>query len=815
MSYRKPLAIILALVLFGMIAPLIHAPYVPGTGSPNYTVSFSPTDPAATTFTLPNPVPANYNVTAYVWLCNATMATIDTAQALDVAVGGIEVHLDMTPLLTYFTPISFADDVVGNTTNNPEGCFNNTAPATILVGIPAGFYGNDFEYAASTGTAFYTLWSPAGEPQTTAGLIASITFEDNVLAPVYQPAIAHPNFVATLGFTADMLTSMVDFAAAAPINFDEFPGTVTIPAAVPAPYAYPATEPEVYLTDASLAYSATPTYDESAMANNTLFNVTVAIGNNQQTLSGVDPKWDIAGFDVGITWNNTLINYMGGFEGGFLSSGGCATLGLTGGSFTNGFANSVVGDQGTAEAVFTKTTDPTPASGIDSLVVFEFQIVYAPPAGIVTTGPIAFIRNYTEGFYLPDLASWDHPEIASPPWNGSLTAADMGPPNNAPFTWTANGGYPIPAGFVGVGADAVYYAPYTTPFVPGGYLDLYDQYPAPYGGQGYGEHSDSFAPQELVILYAKVTFNGGILVNKLVSFQINDANGTKWTLLQNYTDHNGIATVEFRIPQEIQGAYASCGQDPWVFGWWEAFAQVEIDQNITGDYMWFQVGYLAQVLRVDIDNTFAGSTMATANHQNVNFTSTLNTSVGEQEMDFTVLLLTIHEQALTPTISVDTYDVEGYPLTENYWTSTVNATRIPGIGNNTADLTNGGVFEYGTVYYPGIVGNPTNLPLGTSPIPVTILPSYFAEDPTQTTPILSMPNPIQAQLPYWARLSPYSGTNQYGYASVIGYCLTALPVNQGVPYGPQSNANDLYLPSNPLNSAGQGTGTPFYINGPG
>lgn len=801
MNLRKPIAIVLALVLFGMIAPAFGAGlYTPGIGDPNYSISFSLADPTMTTLTLPNPVPANYQFWAYVWLNNATAITIDQDQAPQAGVGGVEVHINLAGVSTWCVPNTFANYVTGTPgIGSVIGVFDSSAPAELLTGIPAGFYNVNTEYrfAASTShAAFYYTHVVYGA--TTSGLVAAIQF--NVTG---QPAIAQPDFVGKINFTADGLTSIVD--AAGPGNkimFDEFPATLTIPAKVPAAFAYPDTEPEIYFDTYPMTHVAdgspyTPvSFDYSAALNTSFFNVTVAIGNNKNTITGLDPKWDVAGFDVGITWNNTLINFVTGYEGGMLKSGGCLTQGLTGGLFTNGFANSVVGDNGTAEAVFTKTSDPSPSTGIDSLAIFEFQIVYAPPAGITVTCPITFLRNYTNGYYLPDLASWPHSEIPSPPWNGSLTAADMGPPNSGPMSWVANGGYPIPAGFVGVAPDAVYTGPFITPFVPGGYIDLYDQYPYPYGGQGYGQHSDSFSPQQNVTLYAKVTFNGGILVNKLVAFQINDASGQKFTVGQNYTDHNGIATWQYRIPQQIGANYSSCGMDPQVFGWWYATATVDIDQNMTSDFMWYQVGWLVQVLRVDI--TSPAVVKSTALHQAVNFTSTLNTVIGEQTMDFTVLVLTIHEQPLTATFSVDTYDVEGYPLTENTWTYTVNATRVTTIPGNTTH----GVYEFGHDYYSG------------SPLSFDILPEYFHEDQALTAPIPSAPNPIQSLLPYWARLSPYSSTDAYGHASVIGYAFTALPINNGVPYAPQSNANDDYLPSNPLipiDEVGYGTGTPFYI----
>jgi hypothetical protein len=73
----------------------------------------------------------------------------------------------------------------------------------------------------------------------------------------------------------------------------------------------------------------------------------------------------------------------------------------------------------------------------------------------------------------------------------------------------------------------------------------------------------------MVWLYAKVTYGGDRITNKLVTFEVHNALGEKVTILENYTDINGIATVHFRIPQTdlIPG-----GEDPAIIRLVESYS---------------------------------------------------------------------------------------------------------------------------------------------------------------------------------------------------------------------------------------------------
>jgi hypothetical protein len=97
-------------------------------------------------------------------------------------------------------------------------------------------------------------------------------------------------------------------------------------------------------------------------------------------------------------------------------------------------------------------------------------------------------------------------------------------------------------------------------------------------------------------------------------------------------------------------------------------------------------------------------------------------------MNFTATVTTISEQPRNVLVSIDAYDTSGYPIGEVAQFENISATRnnVNGPGGTT-----GGVYTY-----------------------------------TVTMPI-----------PDWARI---------GTETAVGYTLTALPANGGIPYGPQS-----------------------------
>lgn len=562
-----------------------------------------------TTPATPSPIGQYFNVSIH--LTGATVANVP------LGVAGVEVHFNFSNILPYAIPISFNDmlGASGGVLNGPiletiNGRFyNDTGPAVPLSSAVS------YQVAgAGTGGG----WNGAD------GLVCTMQFK---ITGQPSALLSQPDFYEQLLITKDDLSD----TAAGTIVHEDIQGTLRITTAPP---VYPP-PPHIFITP--------PTFTGSAPIG-TLFNYTVMIT--------ADSFWDVAGYDITVNWNDTLIQLNAWAEGGFLHQGGATTF---------GFETNV---SGSINAVFVKLSNPVPSGGTDSLLQLQFKVASVGTSYPPDTCPITLTGT--------DLASWAHPERIFGPWFSQIVAVDL------------------PYGFVDPWDHYTTDALYTAPFVnPGPAIDSYTQYPDPYGGQGPNQHSDSFAPQQEVCLYAKVTFGGDVVRNKLVVFEVDNALGQKVTILQNYTDVNGIATVCFRIPMTdmIPGVW-----DPAIFGWWHETETVEIDQVTVNDTLDFQVGWLAQITNV-----------VAVGAPYLKYSDVMN---------FTATLQTIHEQPIWVLVSVDSYDSMGYPIGENAFWAFVNATRntCPFTGNTTT--TTGGIYVYPNL----IQGIPTWARVGTASV---------------------------------------------------------------------------------------------------
>ncbi|MDH7607718.1 MAG: hypothetical protein QHH12_08220, partial [Candidatus Bathyarchaeota archaeon] len=75
----------------------------------------------------------------------------------------------------------------------------------------------------------------------------------------------------------------------------------------------------------------------------------------------------------------------------------------------------------------------------------------------------------------------------------------------------------------------------------GGRIDLFTN-KVPFDGRGLNRQSDAFQPQELVELYARVTYNNAPIANWFVAFQVLDPLNRTVAVCTNSTDDDGIAT---------------------------------------------------------------------------------------------------------------------------------------------------------------------------------------------------------------------------------------------------------------------------------
>jgi len=122
-------------------------------------------------------------------------------------------------------------------------------------------------------------------------------------------------------------------------------------------------------------------------------------------------------------------------------------------------------------------------------------------------------------------------------------------------------------------------------YILGRNIDLYDQYPEPFGGQGLNMPSDMFWPQKQVELYAAVTYNLWPVQQKLVGFEVRDPAGNVVAILTATSDADGIAHTFYRIPWP-------CDNPEDLFGVWTITATVDIACVVVNDTMSFHFDYL-------------------------------------------------------------------------------------------------------------------------------------------------------------------------------------------------------------------------------
>jgi len=185
-------------------------------------------------------------------------------------------------------------------------------------------------------------------------------------------------------------------------------------------------------------------------------------------------------------------------------------------------------------------------------------------------------------------------------------------------------------------------------------IDLYTQYPYPYGGQGGNMTSDSFGPQQEVDLCALVTYNEYPVQQKLVGYQIYHqglTQGYSFTR-EGTTNADGIAFVAFRLPWPCNDPVNE------IFGWWYVNATVEVAESITVDNLRFWVWWPVEVVSIEPKETHA-----------------TQRKTGGDLLNFTMTYLTYHLQTQNVLLTGTIYDELGFFIGSNFlWTTTPDST---------------------------------------------------------------------------------------------------------------------------------------------
>jgi hypothetical protein len=195
-------------------------------------------------------------------------------------------------------------------------------------------------------------------------------------------------------------------------------------------------------------------------------------------------------------------------------------------------------------------------------------------------------------------------------------------------------------------------------YILGRMIDLYDQYPSPFGGQGPLQPSDMFWPQKQVELYAAVSYNLWPVQQKLVGFEVRDPHGNVVAILTATTDADGIAHTFYRIPWP-------CDNPEDLFGVWTVTATVDIACVVVNDTMSFHFDYLVHWIKVTTDK-------ATYAH-------------GET-IDVTVNFGSHAQQPHQVLVTVDLFDELGYSIGIAYTVMTVSGATYCTLKNYTVTL---------------------------------------------------------------------------------------------------------------------------------
>jgi hypothetical protein len=160
------------------------------------------------------------------------------------------------------------------------------------------------------------------------------------------------------------------------------------------------------------------------------------------------------------------------------------------------------------------------------------------------------------------------------------------------------------------------------------------------GGQGPNATSDAYGPQELVNIYAKVTYNNAPVVGKSVAFEIQNAQNQAIAYVSGVTNANGVATAEFRLPWPDTNPES-------VFGNWAIVGTVDVSQVVVNDTVAFQFNYIIQIVSMQ--------TLQTSNAPASSFAR------GTQ-MKVNVTLSNIRTVAVTTTLTITICDNCNVPV---------------------------------------------------------------------------------------------------------------------------------------------------------
>jgi hypothetical protein len=287
-----------------------------------------------------------------------------------------------------------------------------------------------------------------------------------------------------------------------------------------------------------------------------------------------DIFWDIAGFDMYLNFDPTLIEAVDVKIDPDDDFGDFWSLG------THVFINTTDNMAGFVHIAFVGLGVHTPIVGTLKLFTITFHEIYE--ATIPTDIKSCFIKMENPA---PRPVIW----ISGTEYECPVDAAGFPRPDRPMSPWNSTP-YSVPIPHF---SEAVKYTCYYKAL--GRAIDIFTQYD-PFGGKGPNENSSIFWPQKEVILYANVTYNLWPEQQKDVAFEIIDPYGDTYAVLCNRTDADGIAMVAFRLPW-------MCDDPTYYFGTWEVIATVDVACEHINDTLHFKYDYKVWIWKVTTDKT--------------------------------------------------------------------------------------------------------------------------------------------------------------------------------------------------------------------
>jgi hypothetical protein len=454
---------------------------------------------------------------------------------------------------TYFQYVSHTTTIPWNTTQTPVP----PSPYGGILYAPVVKAKDEYNPATHILEVSYSSQAPAA-PFTGSGTVCIIRIR--VIDQPFDYEVLPDDYI-------EVLISLVEVKLAGygipppPIPFDSHDGVVHL---WWRPFEYPKL-PKLKILPTS----------HTGSAIGEIFNYDVyLLGEDDTDLSSF---WDVAGIDFILNFDPALIEATDATidpEGWFATFWPHGVYEIT---------KKINNTEGTVHIAFLGIPGAggvhTPPFGQGKIATITFNVTYLhigyPPPSctlfLKNPEPRPSIGIWGPEFFKVDVAGFPHPERTMEPWNG------------APYA------VPIPH----VVANATYTAPYK---MLGAAIDVFTQYPYPFGGQEPNNPSDMFWPQKEVILFAKVTYNGWPEQQKDVAFQVIDPYGVNYTLLCARTNASGIATTSFRLPW-------MCDDPTYYFGEWTVIATVDVACTVYNDTLTFKYDYLVHIWKVSTDKT--------------------------------------------------------------------------------------------------------------------------------------------------------------------------------------------------------------------